>query len=124
MPYFAGVVEPLGKYNVYRYIGCIIDQSNWSFSLVVMTSDQESRGHGFKSWSGHSTGSFYLQVYFSSYYIQCRDQDDYCPSPRAKLCPQSQKEPGINEIIPKHLIQMFHCSMKECGGAASEVQCV
>ena len=27
------------KYNVYRYIGCIIDQFNWSgpFSLVVMT---------------------------------------------------------------------------------------
>ena len=29
----------LAKYNVYRYIGCITDQSNWSgpFSLVVMT---------------------------------------------------------------------------------------
>ena len=29
------------KYFVYRYIGCIIDQSNWSgpFSLVVMMPD-------------------------------------------------------------------------------------
>ena len=28
----------LAKLNVYRYIGCIIDQSNWSgsFNLVVM----------------------------------------------------------------------------------------
>ena len=28
----------LAKYNVYRYIGCITDQANWSgpFSLVVM----------------------------------------------------------------------------------------
>ena len=31
----------LAKYNAYRYLGCIIDQSNWSgpFSLVVMTPD-------------------------------------------------------------------------------------
>ena len=35
------VVVRLAKYNVYRYIGCIIDQSNWSrsFSLVVKTPD-------------------------------------------------------------------------------------
>ena len=35
------VVLQLAKYNVYRYIGCIIDQSNWSgpFSLVVMMPD-------------------------------------------------------------------------------------
>ena len=31
---------------------------------------------------------------------------------------------GINKIIHKHLIQMFHCSMEECGSAASEVQCI
>ena len=38
----------LAKYNVYRYIGCIIDQSNWSgpFSLVVMTPDLESSDLG------------------------------------------------------------------------------
>ena len=37
----AGVVVRLAKYNVYRYIECIIDQSNRSgpFSLVVMTPD-------------------------------------------------------------------------------------
>ena len=60
----------LAKYDVYRYIGCITDHSNWSgpFSLVVMTPDEKSRGRGFKSRSGHSTGGFYLQVYFSSYY--------------------------------------------------------
>ena len=31
----------LAKYNLYRYIRCIIYQSNWSgpFSLVVMTPD-------------------------------------------------------------------------------------
>ena len=47
---------------------CIIDQSNWSgpFSLVVMTPDFE--GRGFKHRSEHSTGNFYLQVYFSSNY--------------------------------------------------------
>ena len=34
-------VVRLAKYNLYRYIGCIIYQSNWSgpFSLVVMTPD-------------------------------------------------------------------------------------
>ena len=64
------MVVRLTKYNVYRYIGCISDQSNWSgpFSLVVMTHDFESEGRVFKSRSGHSTGSFYLQLYFSSYY--------------------------------------------------------
>ena len=38
---FGRVVVWLVKYNVYRYIGCIMDQSNWSgpFSLVVMTPD-------------------------------------------------------------------------------------
>ena len=51
-------------------------------------------------------------------------QDDYRPSPRAKLCLRSQKEPGNTKIIPKHLMQMFHCSMEECGSAASEVQCI
>ena len=64
----------LAKYNVYRYIGCIIDQSNWfgPFSQVVMTPDFESENHGFKSRSGHLTGSFYLQVCFSSYYSSYR----------------------------------------------------
>ena len=35
------VVVWLAQYNVYRYIGCITDQSYWSgpFSLVVMTPD-------------------------------------------------------------------------------------
>ena len=57
--------------DVYRYIGFITDQSNWSgpFSLVVMTPYFESEGGGFKPRSGHSNGSFYLQVYFFSYYI-------------------------------------------------------
>ena len=34
-------VVRLAKYNLYRYIGCIIYQSNWSgpLSLVVMTPD-------------------------------------------------------------------------------------
>ena len=35
-----------------------------------------------------------------------------------------KKSLGINKIIPKHLIQMFHCSMEECGSAASEAQCI
>ena len=35
-----------------------------------------------------------------------------------------KKSLGINKIIRKHLIQMFHCSMEECGSAASEVQCI
>ena len=61
----------LAKYNVYRYIGCIIDQSNWSvqtFQPSGYDARLESRGRRFKSRSGHSTGSFYLQVCFSSYY--------------------------------------------------------
>ena len=34
-------VVRLAKYNLYRFIGCIIYKSNWSgpFSLVVMTPD-------------------------------------------------------------------------------------
>ena len=90
------MVVRLAKYNVYRHIGCITDQSNWSgpFSLVVMMPDFESEGRGFKPRSGHSTGHFSLQVYFSSYYIWCRDQDYYRPCPRAKLYLRSQKEPG------------------------------
>ena len=35
-----------------------------------------------------------------------------------------KKSLGINKVIPKHLIQMFHCSMEECGSNASEVQCI
>ena len=35
-----------------------------------------------------------------------------------------KKSLGINKIIPKHLMQMFHCSMEECGSAVSEVQCI
>ena len=64
------MVVRLAKYNVYRYIGCINDQSNWSgpFSLVVMTPDFESEDRGFKPRLGHSTGNFSLHVYFSSYY--------------------------------------------------------
>ena len=56
---------------VCKYIGHINDQSNWSgpFSLVVMTLDYRSRGTWFDPRSGHSTGIFSLQVYFSSYYI-------------------------------------------------------
>ena len=52
------VVVRLAKYNVYRYIWCITDQSNWSgpFSLVVMIRNPEARG--FKSRSGQSTRSF------------------------------------------------------------------
>ena len=51
-------------------IGIIIDQSNWSgpFSLVVMMLDYRSRGTWFDPLSGHPTGIFSLQVYFSSYY--------------------------------------------------------
>ena len=45
----------LAKYNVYRYIGCIIDQSNWSgpFSLVVMTPDLESSDLGLRPGWGN-----------------------------------------------------------------------
>ena len=35
-----------------------------------------------------------------------------------------KKSLGINKIIPKHLIQMIHCSMEECGNVASEVHCI
>ena len=40
-PTYTNEEERLAKYNLYRYIGCIIFQSNWSgpFSLVVMTPD-------------------------------------------------------------------------------------
>ena len=55
---------------VCKYIGRINDQSNWSgpFSLVAMMLDYRSRGTWFDPRSGHSTGIFSLQVYFSSYY--------------------------------------------------------
>ena len=57
---------------VCKYIGRINDQSNWSgpFSLVIMTLDYRSRGTWFDSRSGHSTGIFSLEVYFSSYYTK------------------------------------------------------
>ena len=56
------VAVSLAKYNVYRYIGCIIDQSNrfGPFSLVVMTPIRNPEAVG-------SNPGFYLQVYFSSY---------------------------------------------------------
>ena len=56
--------------HVCKYIGRINDQSNWAgpFSLVIMTLDYRSRGTWFDPRSGHSTGIFSLQVYFSSYY--------------------------------------------------------
>ena len=56
---------------VCKYIGCINDQSNWSgpFSLMVMMLDYRSRGTWFDPRSGHLTGIFSLQVYFSSYYM-------------------------------------------------------
>ena len=54
----------LAKNNLYRYIGCIIYQSNWSgpFSLVVMTPDLESGDRGSRPGQ---VESFYLQVYIS-----------------------------------------------------------
>ena len=56
------VVVRLAKYNAYRYIGCITDQSDWSgpSSLVVMMPDSESRGRRFKSRSGHSAEVLFL----------------------------------------------------------------
>ena len=78
------VVVRLPKYNVYRYIGCINDLSNWSgsFSLVVMMPCPiRNQICGFKSWSGNSTGWFYLQVCFSSYYSTHHPlSDDYGPA--------------------------------------------
>ena len=57
-------VVRLARYNLYRYIGCIIYQSNWSgpFSLVVMTPDLES---GVRGSPPGQVESFYLQVYIS-----------------------------------------------------------
>ena len=50
-------------YNVYRFIGCITDQSNRSgpFSLMVMTPDL----YGDRSSRPALAGCFYLQVYIS-----------------------------------------------------------
>ena len=78
---------------VCKYIGRINDQSNWSgpFSLVVMMLDYRSRGTWFDPRLGHSTGIFSLQVYFSSYYMWCPDQDDYRRSPRALQWQRSHK---------------------------------
>ena len=57
-------VVRLAKYNLYRYIGCIIYQSNWSrpFSLMVMTPDFKSGNRD--SRPGH-VESFYLHVFIS-----------------------------------------------------------
>ena len=54
----------LAKYNLYRYIGCIIYQSNWSgpFSLVVMMPDLLSGDRGSRPGQ---VKSFLLQVYIS-----------------------------------------------------------
>ena len=78
---------------VCKYIGCINDQSNWSgpFSLVVMTLDYRSRGTWFDPRSGHSTGIFSLQVYFSSTTFGAWCQDDYRRSPRAMQWQRSHK---------------------------------
>ena len=86
----------LAKYNVYRYTGCIIDQSNWSgpFSLVVMTPIRNPKAVG--SVPGRGTRlEIFIYRYISpptTFGAWC--QDDYRPSPRAKLCLRSQKEPG------------------------------
>ena len=44
----------LAKYNLYRYLGCIIDNSNTAvpFSLVVMTPDLESSDLGSRPGRG------------------------------------------------------------------------
>ena len=74
-------------YSVYRFIGCIIDQSKWSgpFSLVVMTPDFHPGNRGLRP--ALATG-----LYFSSFYIWCLvpGQDDYCWSPRAKMSAESK----------------------------------
>ena len=116
------MVVRLAKYNVYRCIGCITDQSNWSrpFSLVVMMPEAVGSNPG----RGTRLEVFIYKSISSSTTFGAWCQDDYCPSPSAKLCLRSQNRLGINKIIPKHLIQMFHCSMEECGSAASEVQCI
>ena len=65
-------VVRLAKYNLYRYIGCIIYQSNWSgpFSLVVMTPDLYSGDRGSRLGQ---VKSFYLQVYIypSTKFVPC-----------------------------------------------------
>ena len=67
------MVERLAKYtvySVYRFIGCIIDQSNWSgpFSLLVMTPDFH---HGDRGSRPGLAGCLFTCQYFSSYYIWC-----------------------------------------------------
>ena len=61
--------SPTAKYIVYSknidiYIGCIIDQSNWSgpFSLVVMTPDFYP---GDRDSRPALAGCFYLKVHIS-----------------------------------------------------------
>ena len=106
---------PLAKYNVYMYIGCIADQSNWSgpSSLLIITPDLESSDLGSRpGWGMRLEVSIYRSISPSTTFgAWC--QYDYCPSLRAslrtKLCLRSQKGLGI----PKHMRQMFHCSMEE-----------
>ena len=63
----------LQVYISYYYIWCRVlgwlpSEPKGPFSLVVMTLDYRSRGTWFDPRSGHSTGIFSLQVYFSYYY--------------------------------------------------------
>ena len=70
------------------------------FSLVVMTLDYRSRGTWFDPRSGHSTGIFSLQVYFSSYYIWWL-VPGWLPSELKgdAMATESQKSLGIVENI-------------------------
>ena len=87
---------------VCKYIGRITDQSKWSgpFSLVVMMLDYRSRGTWFDPRSGHSTGIFSLQVYFSSYYMWCLVPGWLLSEPKGDaMATESQKSLGIVENI-------------------------
>ena len=55
----------LAKYNVYRYIGCIIEQSNWSgpFSLMFMSPNLESSDLGSRPGRGSRLEGLFTGLY-------------------------------------------------------------
>ena len=89
---------------------------DWPFSLVVITLDYRSRGTWFDPRSGHSTGIFSLQVYFSSYYIWCLVPGWLPSEPKGDaMATESQKSLGIVENI---WYKCFIVGWRSCSSAA------
>ena len=127
-PWNVCVVVRLTKYDVYEYIGCITDQSNWSgpFSLLVMTPDFDSDVAGSKPGRGTRLGIFLYRSIAppTTFGVVTRMTTVRAQGRSCVYGVKSVWEQYDNVIIPKHLMQMIYYSMEECSSAASEERCI